>query len=279
MAAKGPTDLEYLVDKLETWYAEVTGEDLKKREEKKNDEFFVLEKKLRELVEKARSIQKTRNEEAVQENHSAASVLRKTQALKDIFSQIDDLLDELGRIIERNRKKAAEELTVRRIKIQNNYRKVADNLRNNEKVALHENHRKKPKRKLLNEDIDFDNDSEDVEQGLFDKQDLDEEEDQALQMFEENDKKIETLLDGVLNNLDQLSKAQDDLGERIDRNKGVQNKLDKQVLKQNRRFETTNSKLKKTITNIRAPHQFCMDIILVIIFVIMLGLLYKVVFK
>lgn len=279
MAAKGPTDLEYLVDKLETWYAEVTGEDLKKREEKKNDEFFVLEKKLRELVEKARSIQKTRNEEAVQEKHSAASVLRKTQALKDIFSQIDDLLDELGRIIERNRKKAAEELTVRRIKIQNNYRKVADNLRNNEKVALHENHRKKPKRKLLNEDIDFDNDSEDVEQGLFDKQDLDEEEDQALQMFEENDKKIETLLDGVLNNLDQLSKAQDDLGERIDRNKGVQNKLDKQVLKQNRRFETTNSKLKKTITNIRAPHQFCMDIILVIIFVIMLGLLYKVVFK
>lgn len=51
------------------------------------------------------------------------------------------------------------------------------------------------------------------------------------------------------------------------------------MTKINTKFETTNSKLKKLLTQFRSPHKFCMDIVLVLIFLIMIGIGYKVIMK
>lgn len=275
--AKGPSDLEYLIDKLEDWYAEVTGEDLKKRDELKADEFLAAEKKIRDLVQSARKIQKDRNTEANSEKNSTAKILKMTQKLKEMFSEIEDLINSMGKIIERHQKKLGEEQSKRRLKIQANYRRILENLREQEKDVAQDTKKAKPKRKALNDSLDLDVRAEDIEAGL--KEELDDDEANALERWKETDKKIDNLLDGVITTLDQVEKGLVDMGEKIENNAQVRHKLEGDVDKINKKFDTSNQKLKKLLVQFRSPHKFCMDIALILILLVMLGLLYKVITK
>jgi len=275
--AKGPSDLEYLIDKLEDWYAEVTGEDLKKRDELKADEFLAAEKKIRDLVQSARKIQKDRNTEANSEKNSTAKILKMTQKLKEMFSEIEDLINSMGKIIERHQKKLGEEQSKRRLKIQANYRRILENLREQEKDVAQDTKKAKPKRKALNDSLDLDVRAEDIEAGL--KDELDDDEANALERWKETDKKIDNLLDGVITTLDQVEKGLVDMGEKIENNAQVRHKLEGDVDKINKKFDTSNQKLKKLLVQFRSPHKFCMDIALILILLVMLGLLYKVITK
>ena len=279
MTAKGPNDLDYLVEKLEDWYAEVTGEDLKKREEMKADEFLSTGKKIVDSITKARKVQEERNIESRKDKHSAATVLRKTQALKEMFAQIEEDINSLTKIVDRQKKKISEAESSKRLKIQSNYLKLLENLKESEKICQIENVKKPKKKPVLSDSIDFEVNDDDLDGSMLDKQDLDDEESVALQRFKEKDKKIEDLLDVVINGLQNIDSGLDDQRQKIDQNKLAANKLEKDVDKLNRKFETSNAKMKKLLMQYKAPHSCCMYVIMMIILLVMLGLLYKVIMK
>ena len=278
MASKGPNDLDYIVDKLEDWYAEVTGEDLKKREEMKADEFLSMGKKIVGMISSARKVQEERNAETKKDNHSAAVVLRKTQALKESFDQIEDSIKGLGKVVERNRKKFGEAESAKRLKIQANYFKILENLKESEKFCNTENVKKPKKKPVISDSIDFELGEDDLNGSLI-KDELDEKESEALHRFKEKDKKIENLLDAVITGLGNIDSGLDEQASKIAQNKKTADQLEGHVDKLNTKFDTTNEKLKKILVQFRSPSHFCMDLILIIIFLVMLGLFYKVVIK
>ena len=235
-----------------------------------------MEKKLREKVEKARKIQQDRNEDSKGDQHNAASILRKTQALKTAFEDIEETIKGLGKIVERQKKKLGEDQSAKRLKIQANYWKILDNLKEREKDAQVESKNKRYNKKALDDSINLDVNEEDLNNSLIDGG-PDDEEAAASQRWKENDKKMDNLFDGIINTLDQLESGLKDQDEKIDNLKSTQKKLEKGMDKVDKKFETTNSKLKKILTQFRSPHKFCMDVVLILIFLVMLGIGYKVI--
>lgn len=276
---QGATDLNFVIDRLEDWYAEVTGEDLKKREEMKNDEFFLIEKKIRETVQKARRLQEERNEEIQKEEHSAAAVMRKTTALKDLFKDIEESISSMGKIIERQKKtkKLSEEEADKKMRVQLNYKNVVKNLKEREKDT--EIVSKKPRKPALNKSVNLSMDEEDLNGSLLDKEELDDDENEALKRWAETDKKIDGLIEGVINNLDLIHNGLKDQEGMITENRQLTRDLGHKVDKVTVKFETANSKMKKIITQFRAPHSFCIDVCLVLVFLVLLGILFKVAFR
>lgn len=271
--------MNYIVDKLEDWYAEVTGEDLKKREELKKDEFIALESKLREKVIKARKIQEQRNDEAGKDKQSYAIVMRKTQALKELFKEIGDGIDSMTKVIERSKKKKDEKTISERLRIQSNYRSLLENLKDREKDVHEENMaRKANKKPKLNDSIDLSIGDDELDSSLVDK-DLDDDEAAALRRFKENDKKIDNELQKIIYGMDNLERALINQDQLIDQNKKVQTEVEGKALELNTKFETTNARLKKVLLQFRSPHKVCMDIALILIFLVLIGILYKVIVK
>jgi hypothetical protein len=277
--ATGPTDLNYIVDKLEDWYAEVTGEDLKKREELKKDEFIALESKLREKVQKTRKIQEQRNDEAGKDKHSYAIVMRKTQALKELFKEIGEGIDSMTKVIERSKKKNDEKTIAERLRIQSNYRSLLENLKDREKDAHEDQMAQKAKKKpKLNESLDLSIGDDELESSLVDKN-LDDDESAALKKFRENDKKIDNELQKIIYGMDRIEQALINQDQLIDQNKKVQVEVEGRATDLNTKFETTNTRLKKVLLQLRAPHKVCMDVAMILIFLVLLGILYKVISK
>lgn len=279
MSLEGATDLNFVIDRLEDWYAEVTGEDLKKREEMKNDEFFLIEKKIRETVQKARRLQEERNEEIQKEEHSAASVMRKTTALKELFKDIDESILSMGKIIERQKKskKLTEAEADKKLKVLMNYKNVAKNLKEREKDTEMVN--KKPRKPALNKSVNLSIDEDELNGSLLDKEDLDDEENEALKRWAETDKKIDGLLEGVISNLDNIHNGLREQEGMIQENRELTKDLGHKVDKAAVKFESANLKMKNVLKQFRAPHSFCIDICLVLVFLVLLGILFKVAFR
>lgn len=278
--AAGPGDLNYIIDKLEDYYAEVGGEDLKKREALKKDEFLALETKLRDKVKKSRRLQDDRNTESAQDKPELAKILRLNKAIKDQFKEIEGDLESMGKIIERAKKKkmdeVADKLVRDRMNIKKNYERLLDSLKEREREAEEDKLDKKVKKRIKHTDsIDLDVHDSDLDSGLL--QDLDDEEKAALKRFEENDKKIDEELAKIIAGMDRIEKSLIAQEELIERNKKVQNEVETHATKVNQKFETQNARLKKILLQLRAPHKVCMDVALILIFLVMLGILYKVI--
>lgn len=69
------------------------------------------------------------------------------------------------------------------------------------------------------------------------------------------------------------------MAENTEENNKLIKDVDKDVDKMNTKFEKANAKLKKMTENLRPPRKCCMDIVLIIILLVMLGILYTVTTK
>ena len=276
-SANGPQDLNYLLNKLQDWRAEVTGEDLKKREELKNDEFLTIEKKIREEMDSVGKLQRERNEEAEKEDHSAATVLRKTKKLGEMFKTIEADIESMGKIVERNRKKFGDAQSNKRLKIQSNYKEMLKVLREREKESEEDNGMKKRLNKKKRKSVDWNVDDNELNEGHDLEEGLDDDENAALARWQETDKKIDDLAGRIADALDEVENGLDTMREKIKDNRDAAGKLHENVDKLNKKFDTTNTKLKKILLQLRSPHRFCVDVARVIVFLVMLGIMFKII--
>lgn len=114
----------------------------------------------------------------------------------------------------------------------------------------------------------------------------DEEESAAFDRFRKRDKQIDTLIDGVINHLEIMDRGLGQMEEVLliinqanDENLRLQTGLQKGMESNIKEFETVNIKMKKMLEAYRAPHKMCMDIVLVVVLLILIGILFKVITK
>ncbi len=92
---------------------------------------------------------------------------------------------------------------------------------------------------------------------------------------EANEARINTMLDQVLDGVISLKDLATAMGTQIAQTDVVIDNLDSQVGAANVHLDTLNTRLKGILTRIRSPRNFVMDVVLVVLFIILIGLLIK----
>lgn len=94
---------------------------------------------------------------------------------------------------------------------------------------------------------------------------------------ESNEVRINNMLDQVLDGVIDLKELATAMGTQIQQTDVVIDNLDAQVGQTNEQLDNLNTRLKSLLMKARSPKQLCMDIVVVVLFIIMIGLLIKVV--
>ena len=109
-----------------------------------------------------------------------------------------------------------------------------------------------------------------------DERELTEEEAKLLEKFEENDREIDSLLEGVITQLETLKQQALGISTQIDTQGKLLKKLNSRVDVSWKKLKTKDSTLKKTLDSYRSSNRCCLDICLILIIVILLGAIVQV---
>ena len=125
--------------------------------------------------------------------------------------------------------------------------------------------RKKDKKKKKSKDIPVDPERE-----------MTAEEAAVLKKFEENDKEIDNMLEGIIDQLDRIKLQAENLGKGIDHQTKLRENLGKKINISWKKLEKKDSDLKKVLTGYRKSNRLKLDICLTIICALLFGMVYSV---
>ena len=131
MSLSSCSDLDYILETLQEWYADVSGVNLTAKHLRSQDEYLNLEKKLRAKVKQTRQIQEKRNEMASRSTSTNIEIIKMTEKVKLNFSELEGMLKQLNSILGRQMKNEAKygaENLSRKRKVRKNFRKILDRL-------------------------------------------------------------------------------------------------------------------------------------------------------
>lgn len=104
-------------------------------------------------------------------------------------------------------------------------------------------------------------------------QQLHEDEDQKLKEWRAFDAKLDNKLDDINILLDQIKEQAQTQGEKMRDINKMADKVGKQIDLANKKIDTENERLKDLIKKYRAPSRFCLDLILILLIIGMIGLI------
>lgn len=105
--------------------------------------------------------------------------------------------------------------------------------------------------------------------------DLTEEERVALDKFKEVDKQQDVIIDQINQGLESLKGKAVGIGENVDRQTDLILNLDKEVDDTYSQLQSSNAKLKRVLDEYRKPSKFCVDVVLILILLGLIGILLK----
>ena len=98
-------NLEYIIEKLEDTYFEISGKSLRKRHLLDSDEFLKQANFINNKIVEYRKAQKLRDELVdAKDSQSTVSRIKATQKLKDMLKEIKNQLDSLNQTLNRQKK-------------------------------------------------------------------------------------------------------------------------------------------------------------------------------
>lgn len=102
---------------------------------------------------------------------------------------------------------------------------------------------------------------------------LAEDEEEKLRHWQEFDKKLDGKLDDMNILLDQIKTQAVEQGEKMKSNNELTRKVDKEITKTNAQLDTQNNRLKDLVKKYRAPSRFCLDFIILLLIIGLIGII------
>jgi t-SNARE complex subunit (syntaxin) len=97
----------------------------------------------------------------------------------------------------------------------------------------------------------------------------------VLLRWQDKEREMDDLVDDIGKNLDLLGAKLDAQGELIENQNQVIDQAEKEAIKTNAKFESTNKRLKDLVDKYRAPSKLCMDCCLIFLVIVLIGILVK----
>jgi len=101
------------------------------------------------------------------------------------------------------------------------------------------------------------------------------EEGEALDRWKEGDKKQDAVIDLINDGLSNLKNKASNIGDQVDHQTKLINKLDDDLEDAYKELENSNTRLKKVLVEYRKPGKFCMDIFLLLVLLGLIGVIIK----
>jgi hypothetical protein len=242
---KNLTELNLIINALLKYEEEIYG-----RVEQKKSEFEILKERIENSLKNIRLNLKNK-----EESKKTSEKIKISKVIKNEITQSKLYLKDLSELISKKTDNANE------IKILKIYEGVLKKLES----ILEPNEK--------SDDQEFKINFEMAEGIDVEEHSLNEEEKEVLKRWKDKDEKIEEYLDYINENLIKLDEKFDVNSEILNKNNELVKNIQIQANKVDKELDTQNERLKKVITNFRAPSKICMDACLIILIFVLLTIL------
>ena len=277
----GNHDLQYIIENLHNLKVRLGGET---EEEKKlrNDEFLRGEKKIHDSLSTQRKKQDERNKLLINDNQKGDNTnrikaIKLSNDIKKLMEQIDKDLNEVDKIFDYQFKKkdSDKKLMERKNNIRIQLKLMLEMFKEKESEVKS---LKKNKKQIKSLDISYNNmlniDDDEGYKVLLD--DSNEQLNKDLEMWKNKDLEIDNKLHEICNGLDDMEIQLDDMHEGVRQGDQLMAELKTDIQKVDKNIEINNNSLKTVLEKYRKPEKLCLDIILIIQILILIGIMIKV---
>jgi len=247
----------------------------KEQEESEMDDFTRLKKQIAQQVKETRKEIEERNK-LLGETSNTVATAKQSQAIRTKIREIEASTEDLRQLQEKQQKK----LDKKKEKGKASDDDIKEMDYRNQIVDLCAKHiaecKHLEKQGFSNNNAFFDGYTKGDEQVITSLPDID---DSDFQTLRQNDAKIDVKLELVGQGVEVLRNMAVDIGREIELQGVMINELDQKVDVTNAQLNNLNRRLKNTLEKVRKADRFCIDIILVIILLALIGYIYNTVKK
>jgi len=247
----------------------------KDKEEAELDDFTRLKKQIAQQVKETRKEIEERNK-LLGETSNTVATAKQSQAIRTRIREIESNTETLIQLQEKQQKK----LDKKKEKGKASEDDIREMDYRNQIVDLCAKHiaecKHLEKQGFSNNNAFFDGYTKGDENVVTSLPDI---EDADFQLLRQNDAKIDMKLDQVGQGVEVLRNMAMEMGREIELQGVMINELDGKVDETNAQLNNLNRRLKKTLEKVRKGDRFCIDIILVIVLLALVGYIYNTVKK